>query len=119
MFKVTTKCQKKAKTKGAKNREEVATHEIKSLEIIWRLLPKFGPHNTLHVDDLRRNFALNHTAGIRVSSFKVENANSSEDRELPSLVKYLRQLLANDKCKDDFTKKNHAKWLEEIRKQGG
>lgn len=35
------------------------THEVKALEIIWRKFPQWNQHNTLHVDDLSRNFALN------------------------------------------------------------
>eukprot|EP00920_Eleutheroschizon_duboscqi_P012296 GHVT01029427.1.p1 GENE.GHVT01029427.1~~GHVT01029427.1.p1 ORF type:complete len:121 (-),score=16.29 GHVT01029427.1:111-473(-) len=50
---------------------EVRSHEVKPLELIWTKFPNtWGPHNTIHVDDLARNFAMNPTNGIKVSSFK-------------------------------------------------
>ena len=34
-------------------------HQVKALPLIWSKLSEFGPVNTIHVDDLSRNFALN------------------------------------------------------------
>jgi len=34
-------------------------HAVKPLQIIWNKFPIWGPHNTVHLDDLSRNFALN------------------------------------------------------------
>ncbi len=30
----------------------------------------YGPHNTLHVDDLARNFALNPANGIKIRAYR-------------------------------------------------
>lgn len=40
------------------------THSVKPLQIIWNHFPQYGPQNTVHVDDLSRNFALNPKEGI-------------------------------------------------------
>lgn len=34
-------------------------HEVKPLEVIWSKFPELNPGNTIHIDDLARNFALN------------------------------------------------------------
>ena len=34
-------------------------HHVKPLQIIWTKFPRWNSSNTVHVDDLRRNFALN------------------------------------------------------------
>ncbi|KAL3894943.1 MAG: hypothetical protein SGCHY_004985, partial [Lobulomycetales sp.] len=51
-------------------------HEVKALEVIWAKFPQFSPKNTLHVDDLARNFAMNPSSGIRIKAFK----NGPENR---------------------------------------
>jgi hypothetical protein len=45
-------------------------HQVKSLSLVWRRLPQFGPHNTFHVDDLGRNFALNPANGIKIKAYR-------------------------------------------------
>ena len=39
---------------------KIREHEVKPLELIWRKFPEiYNESNTVHVDDLSRNFALN------------------------------------------------------------
>jgi hypothetical protein len=39
---------------------KIREHEVKPLELIWRKFPeRYSAANTVHVDDLSRNFALN------------------------------------------------------------
>merc|ERR1719410_485055 len=45
-------------------------HHVKPLQIIWSKFPRWNVHNTAHVDDLRRNFALNLKSGLKVSGKK-------------------------------------------------
>jgi len=53
-----------------KNNERT-THSVKALEIIWRKFPdRFDSRNTIHIDDLGRNFALNPQSGLKISAFK-------------------------------------------------
>jgi len=48
-----------------------STHEVKALEIIWRKFPgRYDASNTVHIDDLSRNFALNPQSGLKISAFK-------------------------------------------------
>jgi hypothetical protein len=48
----------------------VTRHKVKALSLVWRRLPQYGPHNTLHVDDLARNFALNPANGIKIKAYR-------------------------------------------------
>jgi hypothetical protein len=47
---------------------------VKPLEIIWSKCSNFGwgPHNTIHVDDLERNFELNKQCGVLISPFHLK-----------------------------------------------
>jgi len=42
-----------------KEKARVLEHEVKPLQLIWSLLPQYNHTNTLHIDDLGRNFAMN------------------------------------------------------------
>ena len=82
MFKVTS-----TKRSGAQ-----VVHYVKPLQIIWSKFPQWGSHNTAHVDDLSRNFALNLGSGLKVSGFYRKKAKAVRDTELMGLAKYLEQL---------------------------
>ena len=47
---------------------------VKPLEIIWAKCASlgWGPHNTVHVDDLERNFELNKQSGVLISPFHLK-----------------------------------------------
>ncbi|KAJ7572057.1 HAD subfamily IIID h [Mycena floridula] len=82
-------------------------HSVKALKIIWNTFPQFHAGNTIHVDDLSRNFALNPGEGLKISAFK--NAHTSEaraDRELEKLMKYM-VYIANV---EDFRTLRHKDW---------
>ncbi|KAJ2963607.1 hypothetical protein NQZ79_g1394 [Umbelopsis isabellina] len=81
-------------------------HQVKPLEIIWAKFPQFSSKNTIHVDDLSRNFALNPKAGLKISAFKHAPVKRLTDRELYYVARYL--LLIIDV--DDFTTLNHKRW---------
>jgi ubiquitin-like domain-containing CTD phosphatase 1 len=67
-------------------------HHVKPLQLIWTKFPQWGSHNTVHVDDLSRNFALNLTSGIRVTAFHRKKSTARTDTELLQLTTYLQQL---------------------------
>jgi ubiquitin-like domain-containing CTD phosphatase 1 len=49
--------------------------------------------NTIHIDDLSRNFALNPSAGLKILPFKdCHTARAQQDRELERLMRYLLHL---------------------------
>jgi ubiquitin-like domain-containing CTD phosphatase 1 len=79
-------------------------HEVKALEVIWAKFPVFGPHNTVHIDDLSRNFAMNPRNGIEVSPFRVKHCVG--DVELEHLTAYLLSLVSAP----DLSQVDHSKW---------
>ncbi|KAJ3017284.1 hypothetical protein HKX48_003638, partial [Thoreauomyces humboldtii] len=81
-------------------------HEVKALDLIWRKFPHLGPQNTVHVDDVSRNFAMNPQSGLKISAFKNGPVTRSTDRVLFPLTKYLLQLA----LVDDFQTLNHETW---------
>ncbi|TFK30056.1 ubiquitin family proteint [Coprinopsis marcescibilis] len=83
------------------------SHHVKALQIIWNHFPQFNASNTVHIDDLSRNFALNPKEGIKISAYK--NAHTAEaraDRELVKLTRYLLHV-ANV---EDFRTLKHKEW---------
>lgn len=87
------------------------THSVKPLQIIWNHFPQFDASNTIHVDDLSRNFALNPREGLKIQAFK--NAYSAEalaDRELEKLGKYLTHV-----ANVDFRTQSHKNWKHVVK----
>lgn len=84
------------------------THEVKALEIIWRKFPqRWNAQNTIHIDDISRNFALNPQSGLKIHPFRNAPVSRATDRELPKLDRYLT-LIAT--LEPDFTKLKHKHW---------
>lgn len=86
-------------------------HYVKPLQIIWNKFPgTWGPHNTVHLDDLSRNFALNPGNGLKVSAF-YRKKQGKRDVELVGLAKYLEQLASDVK---DFTTVEIKYWQDVV-----
>jgi ubiquitin-like domain-containing CTD phosphatase 1 len=63
-------------------------HQVKALEIIWHHLPQFNKTNTIHLDDLARNFAMNPENGLKIPAFRNGPSPASRaDRELFRITK--------------------------------
>jgi len=87
-------------------------HHVKPLQIIWNKFPQFNASNTIHVDDLGRNFALNPGQGLKISAFKnAKDAEAVADRELQRLARYM-VLIATI---DDLRTINHKDWKKVAR----
>jgi len=103
MFAITSKKRDGTKVK----------HYVKPLQIIWTKFPgRWGKHNTVHLDDLSRNFALNLENGLKVSGYyrkKGGATNGKRDVELVGLAQYLTQLAVQVK---DFTKVTFRYWTD-------
>ncbi|RDB21193.1 Ubiquitin-like domain-containing CTD phosphatase 1 [Hypsizygus marmoreus] len=83
------------------------THSVKALQIIWNHFPQFNAANTVHVDDLSRNFALNPKEGLKIPAFKkAHTAEGMADRELDKLARYLLHIAPVD----DFRALSHKEW---------
>lgn len=89
-FVLDKECMFKVKT-FQKQKKELVEHYVKPLQLIWSLLgPQWNERNTVHVDDLSRNFVMNPRNGIPVKAFYIkEGSNPTSDRELFDLAKYL------------------------------
>jgi ubiquitin-like domain-containing CTD phosphatase 1 len=101
MFKVTS-----SKRDGAS-----ITHSVKPLQLIWTKFPQWGPHNTVHVDDLSRNFALNLTSGLKVSPYHRKKSSARRDSELLSLARYLEDLALSGR---NFDKVDFSRWPDVV-----
>ena len=78
--------------KSTKRNGSSVVHHVKPLQIIWTKFPRWGSHNTVHVDDLSRNFALNLGSGLKVNGFYRKRSSARRDTELLGLTKYLEQV---------------------------
>jgi len=84
-------------------------HSVKPLQVIWSKFPQYSEKNTIHVDDLSRNFFFNPKAGLKIKPFKYSKEAVQTDTELIHLSKYLEQIAAS---LHDFTLVDHNKWKE-------
>ena len=89
-------------------------HHVKALDLIWHKLPHYSAHNTVHVDDLGRNFAMNPQSGLRIKAYKHSAVSRATDRELL----YLKEYLALIAAVSDFTTLDHSQWKEYLHSKG-
>lgn len=86
-------------------------HHVKPLQIIWSKFPCWNSHNTVHVDDLRRNFALNLGSGLLVSAYYRKKRKASTDSELLGLSIFLERLA---QAQTDFNNVDFRYWLDVV-----
>lgn len=82
-------------------------HAVKPLQLIWAKVEGWDASNTVHVDDLSRNFALNPKAGIKCRAYHRATADAANDVELPLLAAYLAKIATAPEGMATF---DHAKW---------
>ena len=87
-------------------------HAVKPLQLIWEKTKIWGAEDTVHVDDLSRNFALNPKSGIKCKAFHRAAPDAASDVELPLLAAYLAHIATSPKGCAGF---DHAKWRAEAR----
>ncbi|CEH17310.1 TFIIF-interacting CTD phosphatase, including NLI-interacting factor (involved in RNA polymerase II regulation) [Ceraceosorus bombacis] len=90
---------------------EATKKEVKPLDVIWNRFPEvYGAHNTVHVDDLGRNFIMNPLNGIVIRPYY---SDAPLDDELASLARYCLQL-ANPSVTDvrnrGWSTAGHDRW---------
>lgn len=86
---------------------KISRHEVKALELIWRKIPFYNATNTLHLDDLGRNFVLNPGSGVKISPFKNALVNK-HDRQLVFMARYFLQLA----LVPDVRAIDHRRWAD-------
>lgn len=87
-------------------------HHVKPLQLIWSKLgeSKYGPHNTVHVDDLSRNFALNKSCGLKCTAYYRKKKAAKGDVELRDMAVYLVKLAGIE----DFETVEHGEWMKVV-----
>jgi len=79
---------------------------VKPLGVIWGKYPQYSPKNTIMFDDIRRNFLMNPSNGLRIKPFRQAHLNRDSDKELLRLSQYLT-LIASE---EDFSALDHRHW---------
>lgn len=81
--------------------------EVKPLGVIWGKFPdNYTKSNTIMFDDLRRNFLMNPTNGLKIRPFKNAHTSRATDRELVKLTQYLKKISSLD----TFENLDHKYW---------
>ena len=87
------------------------THHVKPLQLIWTKFPRWSSKNTVHIDDLGRNFALNLNSGLKVSAYYRKKSSARRDAELLGVGSFLEQLA---KSRLDFDEVDFSSWQEVV-----
>lgn len=89
--------------------------KCKPLGWIWaKYGTRFSEKNTIMFDDLRRNFVMNPSCGLKIRPFRKAHLNMDTDDELVGLTKYLLAI----KDEEDFTTLKHSRWERYLEKKG-
>jgi ubiquitin-like domain-containing CTD phosphatase 1 len=102
MFQVSSNIQNK-----------IREHYVKPLQFLYTKFPQFyNSRNTVHVDDLSRNFAMNPHNGIKIKAFKDCANTRNSDKELLLLAEYLNKIVAPA---TDVRQCNNRHWKKELK----
>jgi ubiquitin-like domain-containing CTD phosphatase 1 len=97
--------------KSVKRDGSSVVHHVKPLQLIWSKFPQYGSHNTIHIDDLAHNFALNLKSGLKCRAYIRKKKSARRDTELLGLTRYL-DILANAKIRFDAIE--HSAWEDVV-----
>lgn len=89
-------------------------HHVKPLQIIWTKFSQWNSHNTVHLDDLERNFALNLGSGLKCTAYYRKKKQGKKDAELLGLGRFLELLATNENVKTDFDLVDFHSWQDYI-----
>lgn len=87
--------------------------QVKPLGVIWGKFPQYSAANTIMFDDIRRNFLMNPSNGLRIRAFRQAHVNRSSDKELLKLGKYLKEIASVE----DLSLLNHRNWEKYVNKR--
>mmetsp|Transcript_7471 Transcript_7471/g.11138 ORF Transcript_7471/g.11138 Transcript_7471/m.11138 type:complete len:301 (+) Transcript_7471:3-905(+) len=99
------------------------THHVKPLQIIWSKFPQYwNRHNTVHLDDLSRNFALNLGNGLKCTAYYREkrkkrsggSGNGANDKELLGLGRFLELMATKEEVNDNFDHVDFQYWQDYV-----
>jgi ubiquitin-like domain-containing CTD phosphatase 1 len=87
--------------------EPYGVFKCKPLGWVWaKYGGRYGEKNTIMFDDLRRNFVMNPSCGLKIRPFRKAHLNRDDDDELVGLTEYLLAI----KDVEDFTTLRHSRW---------
>ena len=98
--------------KSTKRDGSSLVHHVKPLQLIWTKFPQWGTHNTVHIDDLSRNFALNLKSGLKCKAYFRKKSSARRDVELLGLGRYLEMLATSGL---GFDQVDHGDWEDVVR----
>ena len=81
---------------------QVVKHHVKPLQIIWSKFDRWNSTNTCHIDDLRRNFALNQGSGLKCTAYYRKKTGANRDAELLGMANYLEMVAQSGANFDDI-----------------
>eukprot|EP00795_Rhopilema_esculentum_P012540 gene12540-3235_t len=88
--------------------------ETKPLGVIWGKYAQYSSKNSIIIDDLRRNFLMNPSNGLKIRPFRNAHASRATDQELLRISKYLKKIATLE----DFAKLDHRNWeRDEFKKE--
>ncbi len=93
------------------------THHVKPLQIIWSKFPHWNSRNTVHLDDLSRNFALNLGSGLKCTAYhrkKKKRGKGSDDAELLGLGRFLELLATREEVDGNFDGVDFRCWQDYV-----
>lgn len=91
-------------------RGNARTHHVKPLQILWsKFEERWGAHNTVHLDDLARNFALNLGSGLKIKAYHRNQPDATHDGDLQLLGPYLERLAQSGRS---FERVDFGKWRD-------
>ena len=94
--------------------ERHGVFDCKPLPLLWAKFPGvYGPHNTIMLDDLRRNYVFNPAQGLVIRPYKRAATARATDRELEKLQVYLLAIAGLP----TFDGLKHKKWEAYVRPQ--
>lgn len=109
------------KSKKSKSKSKSSGLSVKPLELIWShpvTRGRWHAGNTLHIDDLSRNFLMNPRNGIQIPAYYRHDADAEKDIRLFQLTHYLLNhcaMLPNVKSIDHSDWMSHTGSLREER----
>lgn len=88
------------------------------MQIIWSKFPHWNSHNTAHLDDLSRNFALNLGSGLKCTAYyrkkRKNRTGGSNDKELLGLGRFLELLATKEEVNDNFDDVDFQYWQDYV-----
>ena len=87
-------------------------YDCKPLPLIWAKFPGvYGPHNTIMLDDLKRNYVFNPGQGLVIRPYRKSATRAATDRELEKLAVYLLHIATT---RSTFEGLRHSRWEREV-----